>query len=59
MDCSRKYVSFEEFIMCGPTAQVAADVLGTSTLSFFYVFLFVKQNTTCKRYGIKTLGIGW
>ena len=43
MECSRKYVSFKEFIMCGPTAQIAADVLGTSQLAVLLLRFPVRE----------------
>lgn len=49
MDCSRKYPEFQDYVFESPAAEVAARVIGSPSLNFFYDFLFVKEPGTASR----------
>ena len=43
MDCARKYPTVQDFVFSSPCAELAARVIGSASLNFFYDFLFVKE----------------
>ena len=43
MDCGRKYPEVQDFVFSSPCAELAARVIGSASLNFFYDFLFVKE----------------